>query len=76
MGGREALEEELEAELGESAASALLNSNADSNAGVAAGPLRFPVPRRANGKSRGLNKRFPRLDKELGLDRVVDAEPR
>ena len=36
----------LEAELDESAGSARLSSNAGSNAGVAVGPPRFPVPRR------------------------------
>ena len=39
------MEEELEAELEESAASARLTSNAGSNAGVAVGPLRFARPR-------------------------------
>ena len=41
----EAMDEEQEAELEESAASARLTSNAGSNAGVAVGPLRFARPR-------------------------------
>ena len=39
-------EEDLDAELDESAGSARLSSNAGSNAGVAVGPLRPPMPRR------------------------------
>ena len=48
------MEEELEAELEESGASARLNSNAGSNAGVAVGPLRFARPR-----SRGRGSAIP-----------------
>ena len=48
------MEEELEAELEESVASARLNSNAGSNAGVAVGPLRFARPR-----SRGRERAVP-----------------